>query len=432
MIRAAITLLTMYQLDQTIFDGLTLPSRPFTDRGYQDLFLTGWDMDKTVFINNLLMETAELNVLYTNPQFFKFAVTQWALKEKPVWQSLYETIFFKYNPIWNKDGTYKHNALETRNLANGLTRTNSDSGTVTETRDLENGLTVNGTNSGTMSETSGNTRSTDAEENTQREETSKRVTSESMEGDVVETEIPRVEDTTTVTYNTNENKDYLTTNGGTLTTAGTKSGTENVDTVDSGTDTTENKVSAFDISTYQNRERSDTTKGTREDRDTTNSETSSETVTDARTVTDRGDLAKTGTEETVVEHTGNNEKQTNYDTVKTIDDELKAHGDDTTRTLDETVTDSGTRSQQTSGTESRTDAGTETGTIETEHSNSGTQTQTGTDTGTISNAYTDEECGNIGVTMTQQMIEAERNLVKFNIYDVIIESFKQRFCLLIY
>lgn len=40
--------------------------------------------------------------------------------------------------------------------------------------------------------------------------------------------------------------------------------------------------------------------------------------------------------------------------------------------------------------------------------------------------------GNIGVTTTQQMIEAEREVVKFNIYDYIIEEFKQRFCILVY
>lgn len=40
--------------------------------------------------------------------------------------------------------------------------------------------------------------------------------------------------------------------------------------------------------------------------------------------------------------------------------------------------------------------------------------------------------GNIGVTTTQQMIEEERRVSKFNITDYIIESFKRRFCLLIY
>lgn len=40
--------------------------------------------------------------------------------------------------------------------------------------------------------------------------------------------------------------------------------------------------------------------------------------------------------------------------------------------------------------------------------------------------------GNIGVTTTQQMIEQERNIAKFNIYDIITEEFKMRFCILVY
>ena len=46
--------------------------------------------------------------------------------------------------------------------------------------------------------------------------------------------------------------------------------------------------------------------------------------------------------------------------------------------------------------------------------------------------FTDQEYGNIGVTMTQQLIQAERDLVRFNIHDLIIDDFKQRFCVLIY
>lgn len=40
--------------------------------------------------------------------------------------------------------------------------------------------------------------------------------------------------------------------------------------------------------------------------------------------------------------------------------------------------------------------------------------------------------GNIGVTTTQQMIEEERRVSEFNISDYIIDSFKRRFCLMIY
>lgn len=40
--------------------------------------------------------------------------------------------------------------------------------------------------------------------------------------------------------------------------------------------------------------------------------------------------------------------------------------------------------------------------------------------------------GNIGVTTSQQMIQSERDLVVFNLYDVIAESFIEHFCLMVY
>lgn len=40
--------------------------------------------------------------------------------------------------------------------------------------------------------------------------------------------------------------------------------------------------------------------------------------------------------------------------------------------------------------------------------------------------------GNIGVTTSQQMIQSERDLVVFNLYDIIAESFIENFCLLVY
>ena len=40
--------------------------------------------------------------------------------------------------------------------------------------------------------------------------------------------------------------------------------------------------------------------------------------------------------------------------------------------------------------------------------------------------------GNIGVTTNQQMIEQERETAKFNIFQVILDEFKQRFCVLVY
>lgn len=49
-----------------------------------------------------------------------------------------------------------------------------------------------------------------------------------------------------------------------------------------------------------------------------------------------------------------------------------------------------------------------------------------------SRTYERRETGNIGVTTTQQMIKEEREVDQFNIYEYIVQSFKRRFCLLVY
>ena len=62
------------------------------------------------------------------------------------------------------------------------------------------------------------------------------------------------------------------------------------------------------------------------------------------------------------------------------------------------------------------------------YSNSGTNSGSYSDTQTL----TRTEHGNIGVTTTQQMMKEEREAAVFNVYDYIIEAFKERFCIMIY
>ena len=46
--------------------------------------------------------------------------------------------------------------------------------------------------------------------------------------------------------------------------------------------------------------------------------------------------------------------------------------------------------------------------------------------------YERTEQGNIGVTTTQQMIKEEREVSDFSIYDIIVQDFKERFCVIVY
>lgn len=65
-------------------------------------------------------------------------------------------------------------------------------------------------------------------------------------------------------------------------------------------------------------------------------------------------------------------------------------------------------------------------------SESETVSDSGTNEASRETVHTERRTGNIGVTMTQQMIDKEREIAVFSIYDVVIESFKENFCVLVY
>lgn len=87
---ATISLLGLYNYDNTILDGLTLPPN----------FAEG---DINTLKSNLLMETAELEILYSDPTYLKYAITQWCSKNRPTWKWLKDTQQYDYVPIWNAD-----------------------------------------------------------------------------------------------------------------------------------------------------------------------------------------------------------------------------------------------------------------------------------------------------------------------------------------
>lgn len=88
--QAWLSLLGLYNWDNSIFDNMVLPEDFTPD-------------DKTTLINNLLMETAELEVIYTDPDFMKNAIEAWSSKEVYTWTRLYEAMLAEYSPIENFD-----------------------------------------------------------------------------------------------------------------------------------------------------------------------------------------------------------------------------------------------------------------------------------------------------------------------------------------
>ena len=88
--RATISLLGLYNYDNSILDGLTLPSNFTSD-------------ELAALKSNLLMETAEFELLYGDFDFLKYAITQWCEKRKSTWEWLKRTQGYNYNPLENVD-----------------------------------------------------------------------------------------------------------------------------------------------------------------------------------------------------------------------------------------------------------------------------------------------------------------------------------------
>ena len=84
---ATMSLLGLYNWDNTILDGLVVPD----------------GVDRVALINNLLRECSELEVLYPQPEAMKFFVSEWAKERISVWNRLEATLHYEYDPISNYD-----------------------------------------------------------------------------------------------------------------------------------------------------------------------------------------------------------------------------------------------------------------------------------------------------------------------------------------
>ena len=82
-----LSLLGLYQYNERLFDGLRLPE----------------GVNKDTFIDNLLADTAEFEILYPDPEFMANMISVWSAKEVPVWEKLEETMHYDYDPISNYD-----------------------------------------------------------------------------------------------------------------------------------------------------------------------------------------------------------------------------------------------------------------------------------------------------------------------------------------
>ena len=92
-----LSILALYNYDNSIFDGLKMPQ----DENFVDI------LDKDTVIDTICSQNAELELLYSDPDTMKKLIKLWSDSSQYSWQKLAESLYFDYNPIWNKDGTIK-------------------------------------------------------------------------------------------------------------------------------------------------------------------------------------------------------------------------------------------------------------------------------------------------------------------------------------
>ena len=350
--------LGLYNWDNTVFDLMQIPSA----------------LDKPTLVSNLLSETAELEVLYPNPVVFKNLVGVWSAKQIDIWNRLYATTQYEYNPIEN------YNRYETGSDSGTGRTTHSGTDTTTET------TTHGGTDGRTEAITTGGKDTLDMTR--QEGGTEGKTGTIGMEQGGTEAVATNKREGGSETENTTSSVEL----GGQDQTVGADTKGHWIAGFDS------QPVSATDDGLVkQTRDQDDatttTTYGKTEDGTGSKTTTFGKTNTDTETTT-FGKTEDTDTSETITfGKTETNKDETTYGRTENVQE---------TKTYGETIGKTGGLTH-------------------------GEQVATQNEGEHELHAH-----GNIGVTTTQQLIREQRAIDLFNLYDIIIEDFKMRFCILVY
>ena len=118
-----LSIMGLYEYDNNIFQGLQVPE----------------GLNREAVINEILLQCAELEIMYPNIDIMKLAITTWSIANQYTWQKLYDTMVVDYNPIWNVDA----NVTETLAGSENRDIARSGSGSNNRTVNLADNETVN-------------------------------------------------------------------------------------------------------------------------------------------------------------------------------------------------------------------------------------------------------------------------------------------------
>ncbi len=144
-----LSILTLTEYDDSIWDGLQAPSY----EEYKDGLFTSHELDKRLLISNILLECSDLALIYPDWDYMKTFIEMWSASELPVWNKMYRTTLFEYNPLWNVDADITESASGSNSGTTGGTDTQSVAGYDSATMVAHTQDATSGSTSGNWSET---------------------------------------------------------------------------------------------------------------------------------------------------------------------------------------------------------------------------------------------------------------------------------------
>lgn len=109
----------LYNYDNSIFDDIVFPT----------------DFNKQNFIDYILLNFAELECLYPNPEYLKKAVKAWSIARQKAWVRIWTALSAEYSPIENYDRQEEWVDHTQGENNNSVTEDKTDDGTTNGTND---------------------------------------------------------------------------------------------------------------------------------------------------------------------------------------------------------------------------------------------------------------------------------------------------------
>lgn len=128
-------IMALYNHDNTIFAAFQVPTTiTWTENGPNGAttYTETIPYTKQNIIDNILLDCAEIEVVYPDADYMKLAIGTWSARRLYTWQRIADVLYRKYDPFTNIKRHEWRETLESRDLAKSETRDLAGS----ETRDL--------------------------------------------------------------------------------------------------------------------------------------------------------------------------------------------------------------------------------------------------------------------------------------------------------